>query len=69
MKYFAYGSNMSFKQMETRCPSSIFLGIAKLPKWKFRYDGYSKKWDAAVGNVIKTERQSDFVLGGLFEIN
>lgn len=67
MYYLAYGSNMNHEQMKERCKDSKFLGSAKLEGYKFVYDGYSSGRDGAVGNIIPSE--SDFVLGGLFEIS
>ena len=31
MIYFAYGSNLDFVQMRSRCPSAQFVAVAKLP--------------------------------------
>ncbi|KAK3897044.1 hypothetical protein C8A05DRAFT_39409 [Staphylotrichum tortipilum] len=41
--YFAYGSNLSFRQMANRCPSSTFLGRAILPDhcWQINTRGYA----------------------------
>ncbi|CAG7852479.1 SubName: Full=Uncharacterized protein {ECO:0000313/EMBL:CCA75414.1} [Serendipita indica DSM 11827] len=41
--YFAYGSNLSLKQMEKRCPDSSKLGIAVLPqyRWGISCRGYA----------------------------
>lgn len=33
--YFAYGSNMSPRQMRTRCPGSRAAGVAELAGWRF----------------------------------
>lgn len=33
--YFAYGSNLWLHQMSVRCPSSPYLGIAKLSHWRW----------------------------------
>jgi len=33
--YFAYGSNMSPRQMQRRCPGSRPVGAARLPGWRF----------------------------------
>ncbi len=66
--YFAYGSNMYHKQMNKRCPSSKFLKPVYLDKYKFVYDGESKRWDnKAVANVLYSDGCQ--VWGGLFEIN
>jgi gamma-glutamylcyclotransferase len=41
--YFAYGSNLWLHQMSTRCPSSAYLGIARLPnyRWIINDRGYA----------------------------
>jgi hypothetical protein len=58
--YFAYGSNMNFKQMQLRCPGAFFAGTAKLNNWKYyiNSDGY-----AGI-----EESSSDFVLGCLWKL-
>lgn len=33
--YFAYGSNLCLNQMSIRCPSSTYLGLAKLSHWRW----------------------------------
>ena len=33
--YFAYGSNLWLHQMSIRCPSSTYLGLAKLSQWRW----------------------------------
>ncbi|MGC8776072.1 MAG: gamma-glutamylcyclotransferase family protein [Minisyncoccia bacterium] len=67
MYYFAYGSNMNHKQMAERCKNAKFICRAYLKDYQFIYDGYSKKWKGAVGNIIK--RKGSKVWGGIFEIN
>jgi gamma-glutamylcyclotransferase (GGCT)/AIG2-like uncharacterized protein YtfP len=59
--YFAYGSNMSLKQMAERCPSSLFMG-------KGRIDGY--RWQInqrGVANVV--ECWGDYVEGLVYQID
>lgn len=34
--YFAYGSNMSKRQMRQRCPNATYMGPALLRNWKLR---------------------------------
>ncbi len=65
--YFAYGSNMSHKQMEKRCPGSQFVKAVCLRNYKFVYDGCSMTWKGAVANIIKSP--GDIVWGGLYEIS
>lgn len=65
--YFAYGSNMNFKQMKERCPSSKFLKRVYLKGYKFVYDGYSPKRNGAVANIVKSP--NGIVWGALFEVD
>jgi hypothetical protein len=37
MLYFAYGSNMNWQQMQDRCPSARFFGVALLPDHKLAF--------------------------------
>lgn len=66
--YFAYGSNMNFKQMKRRCKEAQFLCRAYLEGYKFVYDGYSSSREGAVANVIPTDNKNDKVWGGLWLI-
>ena len=65
--YFAYGSNMNFAQMRTRCPQSRFVRRATLRGYSFVYDGFSKSRKGAVANIIECE--GGIVWGGVFEID
>jgi len=65
--YFAYGSNMNFKQMKERCPDARFLKRAYLEGYRFVYDGYSKTRKGAVANIVEAEGKE--VWGGLFEVS
>ncbi|CRL22562.1 Gamma-glutamylcyclotransferase [Penicillium camemberti] len=59
--YFAYGSNMSLKQMAERCPSSLFKG-------KGRIEGY--RWQInqrGVANIV--ESRGDYVEGLVYQID
>ncbi|KAH6845753.1 hypothetical protein B0I37DRAFT_447593 [Chaetomium sp. MPI-CAGE-AT-0009] len=41
--YFAYGGNLAFRQMATRCPGSSYVGRAVLPdyRWQINERGYA----------------------------
>lgn len=41
--YFGYGSNLWLHQMSTRCPTSTYLGVARLPHytWLINSRGYA----------------------------
>ncbi len=67
MYYFAYGSNMNFKQMKIRCPKAIFIKRVYLENYKFIYDGYSFYRKGAVANI--TPCNKTIVWGGLYEID
>lgn len=59
--YFAYGSNMSLKQMAERCPSSLFMG-------KGRIDGF--RWQInqrGVANIVECE--GEYVEGLIYQID
>lgn len=67
MFYFAYGSNLSHKQMQARCPGAVFVGSAKLDGYAFRFDGFSPRWGGAAANVIPADGSS--VQGALYELS
>ena len=66
MLYFAYGSNMSHKEMLRHCSNSKFLESVRLKNYKFVYDGYSRNRNCSVANVV--EEIDNEVWGGLYEI-
>ena len=51
MYYFAYGSNLSKKQMKERCPGSKPLFVATLPNFKLVFSGWSRKWMGSVATI------------------
>jgi gamma-glutamylcyclotransferase (GGCT)/AIG2-like uncharacterized protein YtfP len=59
--YFAYGSNLSFSQMDDRCSDNIRMGIGILHgyRWFISSRGYA--------NVIKSE--PDHVMGRIYKIS
>ncbi len=66
MLYFAYGSNLCHSQMHARCPGAVFLSSATLYDYKLQFDGYSKKWNGAVANIVRDAGSK--VAGGLYEV-
>lgn len=68
MKYFAYGSNMSFARLQQRCPSARFVGAFTLKghQLKFHKNGQdtSAKCDA-----FETNNEFDLVYGALFDLD
>lgn len=68
MYYFAYGSNLSRKQMLRRCPNAKPKFKAILPDHKLIFAGRSRQWsDGGVASV--TPRIGDEVAGGVYEIS
>ena len=59
--HFAYGSNLSFAQMDSRCPENTQMGIGILYgyRWIISSRGYA--------NVVKSD--SDYVMGRIYKIN
>jgi len=66
MYYFAYGSNLSKKQMLARCPDSKPMFSATLPNYELFFAGWSRGWRGGVA-TIKTFRGRK-VLGAIYEV-
>ncbi|KAG9203411.1 hypothetical protein G6514_002778 [Epicoccum nigrum] len=56
--YFGYGSNLWQHQMATRCPTSTYLGIARLPHhtWQINTRGYANVVSAPSSSPNYTDR-------------
>ena len=67
MYYFAYGSNLSRKQMSERCPNAQPKFIATLPNHKLIFAGWSRKWHG--GTVSIKPFQGEKVIGAVYEIS
>jgi gamma-glutamylcyclotransferase (GGCT)/AIG2-like uncharacterized protein YtfP len=52
MYYFAYGSNLSRRQMRYRCPNAKATVCAVLPNHALAFGGYSQRWEGAVASVV-----------------
>jgi gamma-glutamylcyclotransferase (GGCT)/AIG2-like uncharacterized protein YtfP len=52
MFYFAYGSNMNWRQMQRRCPSSRFVCTAHLPGYRFAIARHSRLRDCGTANIF-----------------
>ena len=66
MYYFAYGSNLSRKQMAERCPGSKPLFPATLPNYKLIFTDWSRQWKGGIASIrpVKGEK----VMGAIYEI-
>ncbi len=62
VEYFAYGSNLSLKQMKERGIKVIDSKIAELPEWKLTFTIHSQNWGGGVGDIIP---KRDHVLEGV----
>ena len=65
--YFAYGSNMDWKQMKERCPSARFVGVANLPDHRLAFTRKSITRSCGVADVVREAGLS--VWGIVFEIS
>jgi gamma-glutamylcyclotransferase len=66
MYYFAYGSNLSKKQMRERCPESKPGLIAVLPNYKLVFTDWSRQWHGGVATIKRFSGEK--VLGAVYEI-
>ncbi len=66
MYYFAYGSNLSRKQMSERCPNAQPKFIATLPNHKLIFAGWSRKWHGGTASIKPF--QGEKVIGAVYEI-
>lgn len=64
--YFGYGSNLWLHQMELRCPTSDYLGVARLNgyKWIINDRGYANV--VQVNDALNGTTDYDHVVFGLF---
>lgn len=67
MYYFAYGSNLSKKQMQERCPDSKPIFIATLPNYKLVFVGWSRQWRGGIASVKPLRGEK--VLGAIYEVS
>lgn len=60
--YFGYGSNLWLHQMSLRCPSSTYVGIARLSgyRWIINDRGYA--------NIVQTNDSLDLVYGLVYTL-
>lgn len=65
--YFAYGSNLSRRQMLERCPDALPRGTATLPNHRLIFAGWSRKWGGGVASI--RPHRGDKVLGAIYEIS
>lgn len=67
MYYFAYGLNMSKRQMREVCPGAKPAFTAVLPNYRLTFTGWERKWRGGVAS-IRPQRNAR-VLGAVYEIS
>jgi gamma-glutamylcyclotransferase (GGCT)/AIG2-like uncharacterized protein YtfP len=65
MLYFAYGSNMDWSQMRSRCPSANFFCVARLKDYRIAFSRFSKKRNSGVADAIRAP--GEYVWGVVYE--
>ena len=65
--YFAYGSNLSYRQMLRRCPHARFVAKAKLKNYQFAITGRSAHWHGGCATILPA-RGSE-VWGVMYELD
>lgn len=68
MKYFAYGSNMSFKRIRQRTPSAVPLGTFSLPEHQLVFHKHGRD-DSAKCDAFYTGNGNNIIFGRLYEID
>lgn len=64
--YFAYGSNMSSRQITGWCPSPVALGPAELPDHRLAFLRRSIRWQGGAADIVPAPGES--VWGVLWEL-
>lgn len=54
---FAYGSNLSFAQMVSRCPSAEYVTRAELRDHELAFAGWSERWQGPVATYVASPRR------------
>jgi len=67
MYYFAYGSNLSWKQMKERVPLVSFYGIAKLENHRLDFTRKSIKCNCGVADIVEDNNYD--VWGAIFRFD
>ena len=67
MYYFAYGSNLSKKQMAERCPDSKPKFSAVLPNYRLIFTVWSRQWKGGVASAKPFRGEK--VKGAVYEIS
>ncbi len=66
MRYFAYGSNLNWPQMQRRCPSAKFVCTAHLSDHQFGITRHSRLRNCGTANVFPVRGQA--VWGAVYDV-
>ena len=66
MLYFAYGSNMNWDQIRSRCPSAQFAFIARAEGYALAFTRFSQNWKCGVADIVASSGND--VWGVVFDI-
>ena len=67
MYYFAYGTNLSKKQIAERCPGSKPKFTAVLPNYTLIFTGWSRQWKGGTASIKPFRGEK--VKGAVYEIS
>ncbi|HEX9746371.1 MAG TPA: gamma-glutamylcyclotransferase family protein [bacterium] len=67
MLYFAYGSNLDWDQIKSRCPSSRYICNATLPDYKIAFRSSSRKRNCGVADAMPSP--GDIMWGVVYELS
>jgi hypothetical protein len=67
MLYFAYGSNLDWAQMRSRCPSAQFIAIASLPDYGLAFPRFSMNRRCDVASIITAA--GELVWGAVYRVD
>lgn len=67
--YFAYGTNMSGKQMLMRCPSAHKIGTGVLYGWELQFGVEGGHLNGTAAGIYKTNSNKDIVEGVIYAIS
>ena len=68
MLYAAYGSNMSQRQMFTRCPNSVLVGPGLLHGHRLYFGSYAQSWGGAPADVSPSDEPGTAVPVLIYEM-
>ncbi|MDY7093618.1 MAG: gamma-glutamylcyclotransferase family protein [Acidobacteriota bacterium] len=67
--YFAYGSNMSARQIRERCPTAAYVDLGRLEGFRLTFNRKGSYRQGSVASVELGDPHHDVVLGVLWHIS